>query len=68
MQRLPIICLVSRDNETGKSTFGNLLKAIFTDNATTVGNSDLADDFNSFWACSWSSMLSMSKINKQARE
>lgn len=65
-ERLPIICLVSRENETGKSTFGNLLKAIFTNNATTVGNSDLADDFNSFWATKLLIMCDETKIDKQA--
>ncbi len=65
-QRLPILCLVSRENETGKSTFGNLMKAIFTNNATTVGNSDLADDFNSFWATKLLIMCDETKIDKQA--
>lgn len=64
--RLPILCLVSRENETGKSTFGNLLKAIFTNNATTVGNNDLADDFNSFWATKLLIMCDETKIDKQA--
>jgi hypothetical protein len=66
IQRLPILCLVSRENETGKSTFGNLLKAIFTNNATTVGNNDLADDFNSFWATKLLIMCDETKIDKQA--
>ena len=65
-QRLPILCLVSKENETGKSTFGNLLKEIFTNNATTVGNSDLADDFNSFWATKLLIMCDETKIDKQA--
>jgi hypothetical protein len=64
--RLPILCLVSRENETGKSTFGNLMKAIFTNNASTVGNSDLADDFNSFWATKLLIMCDETKIDKQA--
>jgi hypothetical protein len=65
-QRLPILCLVSKENETGKSTFGDLLKAIFTDNAATVGNSDLADDFNSFWASKLLIMCDETKIDKQS--
>lgn len=65
-QRLPILCLVSRENETGKSTFGNLMKAIFTNNAATVGNADLADDFNSFWATKLLIMCDEAKIDKQA--
>jgi len=66
IQRLPILCLVSKDNETGKSTFGNLMKAVFTNNATVVGNADLADDFNSFWATKLLIMCDETKIDKQA--
>lgn len=65
-ERLPILCLVSKENETGKSTFGNLMKAIFTNNAATVGNNDLADDFNSFWATKLLIMCDETKIDKQA--
>jgi hypothetical protein len=65
-QRLPILCLVSRENKTGKSTFGNLMKAIFTNNATIVGNADLADDFNSFWASKLLIMCDETKIDKQS--
>lgn len=64
--RLPILCLVSRENETGKSTFGDLMKAIFTNNAAVVGNNDLADDFNSFWATKLLIMCDETKIDKQA--
>lgn len=49
-QALPILCLVSRENNTGKSTFGKLLKAIFTGNMAIVGNADLENDFNAGWA------------------
>jgi hypothetical protein len=49
-QILPILCLVSKENNTGKSTFGKLLKAIFTGNMSFIGNSDLENDFNSAWA------------------
>lgn len=49
MQKLPILCLVSREKETGKSTFLELMKQIFTDNAIFVSNSDLESDFNAFW-------------------
>lgn len=48
-QKLPILCLVSKEKETGKSTFLELLKHIFTDNAIFVSNSDLESDFNAFW-------------------
>lgn len=48
-QRLPIILLESKERNTGKSTFGNLLKLIFQDNTAKVGNADLDNDFNSVW-------------------
>jgi hypothetical protein len=49
-QMLPILCLVSRENNTGKSTFAKLLKAIFTGNMAIIGNADLENDFNAGWA------------------
>lgn len=49
-QQLPILCLVSEEKETGKSTFGDLMKAIFSRNVITVGNTELASDFNAIYA------------------
>lgn len=49
-QILPILCLVSKQNSTGKSTFIKLLKAIFTQNCTIIGNDDLGNQFNGFWS------------------
>lgn len=49
-QRLPILCLVSKENQTGKSTFINLLQNIFTGNCIVVGNDDLGNQFNYSWA------------------
>lgn len=49
-QMLPILCLVSKENNTGKSTFGKLLKGIFKGNMATIGNADLENDFNGGWA------------------
>ncbi|MGZ3999596.1 MAG: primase-helicase family protein [Mucilaginibacter sp.] len=49
-QKLPIICLVSRERGTGKSTFLWLLKALFQDNTTFIGNDDIKDQFNDDWA------------------
>ncbi len=48
-QKLPIIALVSEDQETGKSTFISLLKMIFQSNVTSVGNAELSSEFNSGW-------------------
>ena len=49
-QVLPILCLVSKENKTGKSTFIKLLKAIFTQNCTIIGNEEFSNPFNSFWS------------------
>ncbi len=49
-QILPILCLVSKENNTGKSTFAKFLKLLFTQNAAIIGNAELASDFNSSWA------------------
>lgn len=45
-QMLPILCLYSPENNTGKSTFGKLLMWMFGDNAIPIGNADLSNDFN----------------------
>lgn len=50
MQRLPILCLVSSERNTGKTTFLNWLKAIFTDNMTINTNEDFRSNFNAEWA------------------
>lgn len=48
-QILPILCLVSRERQTGKTTFLQWLQQIFTENAIIVGNQDLENNFNSHW-------------------
>ncbi len=50
LQRLPIILLVSKQRNTGKTTFLNLLKAIFGANMTFNTNEDFRSQFNSDWA------------------
>lgn len=49
-QKLPIIILVSRERNTGKTTFLNFLRAIFGSNATFNSNEDFKSQFNSDWA------------------
>ena len=49
-QMLPILCLVSEERNTGKTTFLNFLKAIFSDNMTLNRNDDFRSNFNSEWA------------------
>lgn len=64
-QILPILCLVSRENGTGKSTLGKLLKLIFTQNAAVVGNAELSDNFNASWASKLLVICDEAKIDKQ---
>ncbi|MDH6309013.1 hypothetical protein M2451_001529 [Dysgonomonas sp. PFB1-18] len=50
LTRLPILLLVSRERNTGKTTFLNFLKAIFAGNMTFNTNEDFRSQFNSDWA------------------
>ncbi len=65
-QMLPILCLVSKENNTGKSTFGKYLRALFSNNATAIGNSDLSNDFNAFWTTKLLIICEETLIDKQA--
>ena len=49
-QILPVLCLVSRDRATGKSTFLKWLKCVFESNFTYLSNHDFSSSFNSDWA------------------
>lgn len=64
-QILPILCLVSRENQTGKTTFGKWLKLLFTHNVAIVGNAELSSDFNAFWASKLLIICDEAKIDKQ---
>ncbi len=64
-QILPILCLVSREQGTGKTTFAKWLKMIFTQNVAIVGNAELANDFNASWAGKLLVICDEAKIDKQ---
>lgn len=49
-QKLPILALVNRLKNTGKSTFLWLAKEIFQSNTTFIGNEELKDHLNDDWA------------------
>ena len=49
-QILPVLCLVSEERSTGKTTFLNWLTSIFGRNATINRNEDFESQFNSGWA------------------
>ncbi len=65
IQTLPILCLVSKENNTGKSTFVKWMKSIFGQNMAFLSNSDLANDFNSFWATKLIACCEETLIDKQ---
>jgi len=45
-QKLPVLCLVSRENETGKTTFINFLDVLFYGNNAIISTADFELDFN----------------------
>ncbi|MEB3801741.1 hypothetical protein INQ45_11950 [Flavobacterium columnare] len=49
-QILPILCLVSKERATGKSTFLKWLKEIFEYNLTYLTNDSFTSNFNADWA------------------
>lgn len=50
MEMLPVICLVSKEQESGKSTILKFNKDLFGDNAVIIGNEHLRDKFNTTYA------------------
>ncbi len=49
-QILPILCLVSKERSTGKSSFLKWLKEIFDNNLTYLTNDSFGSQFNADWA------------------
>lgn len=45
-QKLPVICLVSSEKNTGKSTLLWYLRELYKENVTVIGNAELNDNFN----------------------
>lgn len=50
IKHLPILCLVSKERGTGKTTFLNLLRAIFVENMRILDSERLMSKFNGSWA------------------
>lgn len=48
-QKLPVLCLVSKEEGTGKSTFMQLLQMIFQNNMALVSSEDLMGSWTSHW-------------------
>lgn len=63
-QILPILCLVSYENQTGKTTFLNWLFMLFKYNMIILGNTDLESNFNGLYAHKLIIAIDESKIDK----
>ncbi|MGI6231627.1 MAG: primase-helicase family protein [Prevotella sp.] len=50
LQKLPVLLLVSKERNTGKSTFMHFLRLWFGDNVTFNTNEDFNSQFNADWA------------------
>lgn len=48
-QHLPILCLVSKERNTGKTTFLNWLTMLFEDNVAIIKKIDFKSNFNNSW-------------------
>ncbi|WP_296350927.1 DUF5906 domain-containing protein [Winogradskyella sp.] len=65
-QVLPILCLVSNERNTGKSTFLEFLHLIFQDNLTINTNDDFRGRFNSDWA--YKTLICIDEVLLQRKE
>lgn len=63
-QKLPILCPVSRENNTGKSTIGFFLREFLGANTAIVGNADIVGDFNAHWVTKNVVVVDEAKIDK----
>lgn len=66
MEKLPALCLVSTESNTGKSTMFRWLRKIFTNNMIVIGNSNLHDQFNATWSSKLLVGIDEALIEKQA--
>jgi hypothetical protein len=64
-QMLPILCLISKERGTGKTTFFNFLKHLFGHNCTQIGAKDLENDFNYHYASKLIAIIDEALVSKQ---
>lgn len=68
MHTLHVVCLVSEENETGKSRFGLLVKEIFKANAVIITSQDLESNFNSHYADKLAIIVDEAQLTDTAKE
>lgn len=49
LQKLPVICLVSKEKDTGKSTFLKFIMSIFEQNTIKIDGDNFSSNFNAEW-------------------
>lgn len=64
-QVLPILCLISKERQTGKTTFGDWLKELYKENMAIVGNADLKSEFNAHWISKLIVMVDETKVDQE---
>lgn len=71
-QKLPVLVLVSRERNTGKSTFLNFLSMFFGNNVTFNTSNDFESQFNSDWSgklliCVDEAMLNQKELSEKIK-
>lgn len=61
---LPILCIVSLTQSTGKTTFLDFLSKLFKNNAAIIGSEDFSADFNDYYISKLLIMIDESDLNK----
>lgn len=64
-QMLPILCLISKERGTGKTTFFDFLQVLLGLNCTQIGAKDLESDFNGHYASKKCIIIDEALISKQ---
>lgn len=64
-QMLPILCLISKERGTGKTTFFDYLQTLLGMNCTQIGAKDLESDFNGHYASKKCIIIDEALISKQ---
>ena len=68
LQPLPVLCLVSSERGTGKSTFLELLRTIFDLNVTVLTSSNFQSKFNNDWKGKLIIAVEEARLDKQDTE
>jgi hypothetical protein len=64
MQILPVLCLVSKENATGKTSFLEFLEMLFRGNTAIISTADIEGDFNQHYISKHIIMVDESDLHK----